>query len=88
MVVTAVEPRSAAAAAGLRAGEQILSIDGREPSPSLDTWGPPGHRVLRPGDRLTLAVTAGDKERQLAWKLGRRRWYRVNISRRSFVEGS
>src|SRR5437870_3872886 len=44
MKVTAVEPGSAAAEAGLRAGMRILAIEGREPAPALDLWGPPGHR--------------------------------------------
>src|SRR3989442_1175471 len=40
MDVTAVDPGSAAAGAGLRTGMRILAIEGREPAPALDLWGP------------------------------------------------
>src|SRR5205823_6658032 len=88
MVVTAVEPGSEAAAAGLRAGMRIRAIHGREPSPSLDTWGPPGHRVLQPGDPLTLVVTSGDKKRRLTWPLEERPWYRVNMAAGGWTLGA
>src|SRR3954453_1815468 len=87
MVVTAVEPGSAAAA-GLRAGVRIRAINGREPSPSIDTWGPPGHRVLRRGDPLTLVVTSGDKTRQLTWRLEKQPWYRVNMAAGGWTLGA
>jgi serine phosphatase RsbU (regulator of sigma subunit) len=80
MTVTAVEPGSPAAAAGLQAGMQIRAILGQEPSPSLDTWGPPGHRVLRPGDPLILAVARGDREGLLGWRLAARPWRRVDMA--------
>jgi serine phosphatase RsbU (regulator of sigma subunit) len=87
MVVTAVEPGSAAAA-GLRVGMLIRAINGREPSPSIDTWGPPGHRVLRPGEPLTLVVTSGDKTRQLTWRVEKRPWYRVNMAAGGWTLGA
>src|SRR5437016_1011965 len=87
MAVTAVEPGSEATAAGLLAGTRIRAIRGRVPSPSIDTWGPPGHRVLRPGDLLTLVVTHGDKERQIGWKLEWRPWYRVNMAAGGWTMG-
>jgi GAF domain-containing protein len=85
MTVAAVQPGSAAATAGLRTGMRILAIEGREPARPLDLWGPPGHRVLRPGEPLTLMVAEpGDRgkrphSRLLHWVLDKRPWYRIDM---------
>lgn len=80
MVVTAVAPGSKAAAAGLRAGMRVQAIQDREPSPILDLWGPPGHRVLRPGDPLILVVSHQRGDQRLQWTLERRPWYQVDFA--------
>ncbi len=80
MVVTAVEPRSPAEFAGLRAGMPIVAIRGREPAPSLDLWGPPGHRVLEPGERLTVIVSTPAGLQRLRWVLQERPWFQVDLA--------
>lgn len=79
MTVTAVAPGSPAAA-GLLPGDRITRIMGREPSPGIDLWGPPGRWVLRPGDRLEVVVDRGGDRRRLSWVLDARPWYRVTLA--------
>jgi GAF domain-containing protein len=88
MGVTSVEPRSPAEAAGLRPGMQIVDIRGRQPAPSLDLWGPPGHRVLQPEDPLIVTVVGPRGPRRLGWLLQSRRWYRVNMAAGGWTLGT
>ena len=60
--IGAIQPDSAAAKAGMKAGDKILEIDGK-PIPNYSTL----QHVLGPqyeGDEVTVKVTRGDKEQE------------------------
>jgi serine phosphatase RsbU (regulator of sigma subunit) len=80
MTVTSVAAGGPAAAAGLRAGDRVLSVNGRAPAPALDLWGSPERPVPLPGDRLTVEVARGETARSLTWTLARRPWPQVTVA--------
>jgi serine protease Do len=67
-LVADVEPDSAAAAAGLRAGDVILAIDGRTIADSGELPSTVGR--LRPGTRVRLSVWRDGKDRDVVVRLG------------------
>jgi len=76
--LSAVEPGAPADAAGLKAGDSILSIDGvpiEEWQDVPDTVRPLGGETIdfvveRDGDRITLPVTLAERHPQVAGKVG------------------
>jgi putative serine protease PepD len=66
--VAAVTPGGAAARAGLRAGDVILTFDGRALSGAADLSG--AVNAHKPGDVVTLTIRRGGAERKLAVTLG------------------
>jgi regulator of sigma E protease len=69
-VAADIEPRSAAAAGGLAAGDRVLSVDGR----SIVTFDDIANYVrLRPGERVRVLVDRGGSQRTLDLTIGERR---------------
>jgi S1-C subfamily serine protease len=66
VLVTRVEPGTAAARAGAVAGDTLLSINGKAASPDpRETLS-----ALRPGETVRLRVRRGSDEHELKFKLG------------------
>jgi serine protease Do len=63
--VSAVEPGSPAAQAGLRVGDAILELNG------VDTRGTPLFAVQEPGTRYVLRIRRGDEEREVTLVVAR-----------------
>jgi len=61
-----VLPGSAAAEAGLKAGDRLLTLDGRWTDTLADLYTAAGH--VRPGTRVPVRVKRGDKEIELKVK--------------------
>jgi predicted metalloprotease with PDZ domain len=66
--VAAVDPRSAAQQAGLRAGDEILELNHQPVAPGFEDE----LAQLRPGDTIHLRIRGSQGERDLAWTLGSR----------------
>jgi carboxyl-terminal processing protease len=60
LVVASVHPGTPAARAGVRAGDRVLAIDGRDAS-ALGLIGASARLAGAPGTRLTLRVATGDR---------------------------
>jgi S1-C subfamily serine protease len=63
--VSTVRRRTGAAAAGLQAGDVIVSVDGR------DARDPAALRDIRPGHSVTLLVRRGRRERRIVVRVAR-----------------
>jgi membrane-associated protease RseP (regulator of RpoE activity) len=66
--ITGVRPGSPAARAGLRPGDLLLSLDGRDPGRGLG----PILRALEPGDTVALVVLRDGRERTIRLRAGTR----------------
>lgn len=68
VLVDDVDPKGPAAAAGLRAGDIVLSLDGKK----LDDMGALRNRVAskRPGTKVDLTIWRGDATKTLGFELG------------------
>jgi S1-C subfamily serine protease len=68
VLVTKVEPRSPAAAAGLARGDIVLAVDGEDVATARDVQ--KAITAKHPGDRVKITVRHGDARRTLTVELG------------------
>lgn len=79
VLVQTVEPGSAADQAGLKAGDVILKVNGREANGSFELRS--SLQRVRPGEDITLSYRRGDQILEKTAKLGSRRRSRISESR-------
>jgi predicted metalloprotease with PDZ domain len=66
--VGSVKPRTDPPRAGLKAGDEIVNLNGQEPSEEVENQ----LSLLRPGDTIKVDIKSENGRRSLAWRVGTR----------------